>query len=142
MGAYDPIVLPAASTAMDWEAELGVVIGARIRNATAAQAGAAIAGYTVVNDVTARDWQRRSPQWLQGKTFEACTPVGADVVFDPITLVAYISQVITLVPGDIIATGTPGGVGHARTPPRYLRPGSEMITTIDGIGACHNVCKA
>jgi acylpyruvate hydrolase len=64
----------------------------------------------------------------------------ADLHFDPAALVAYISAIVTLVPGDLIATGTPGGVGHARKPPRYLRPGSEMVTRIDGIGQCRNVC--
>jgi len=137
------VELPAGSTQVDWEAELGVVIGEHVRHAGATRAAAAIAGYTVVNDVTARDFQFRSPQWLQGKTFERSTPVGpwlvvdegppggisctvdgelvqqadpADLVFGPAALVAYISQFITLVPGDLIVTGTPGGVGHARTP--------------------------
>ena len=74
VGARDPVTLPAGSAAVDWEAELGVVVGAELRHATVEQARAAIAGYTVVNDVTARDYQYRSPQWLQGKTFEASTP--------------------------------------------------------------------
>jgi acylpyruvate hydrolase len=169
VGAHDPVTLPAGSAAVDWEAELGVVVGAELRHATIEQARAAIAGYTVVNDVTARDFQYRSPQWLQGKTFEASTPVGpwlvtpelgedpvsheltctvdgelmqkadtADLVFDCATLLAYISQIITLVPGDLIATGTPGGVGHARKPPRYLTEGSELVTRIEGIGECRN----
>jgi acylpyruvate hydrolase len=170
IGAYDDIVLPAGSGAMDWEAELGVVIGAPVRHAGPAEARAAIAGYTVINDVTARDWQYRSPQWLQGKTFEATTPVGpwlvtagedepafdlscevdgelvqkantADLVFDPAALVAYVSQIVTLVPGDLIATGTPGGVGHARKPPRYLADGSVLTTRIDGVGECRNTCR-
>jgi len=170
IGANDPIALPSASQQIDWEAELGVVIGAPVRDATAEQASAAIAGYTVVNDVTARDWQNRTAQWLQGKSFEACTPIGpwlavsddgavpdaeitcsvdgevvqqarlSDLVFDPVALIEYISQVITLVPGDVIATGTPGGVGHARKPPRYLVDGTEMVTTIEGIGTCRNIC--
>ncbi|HKT00239.1 MAG TPA: fumarylacetoacetate hydrolase family protein [Rugosimonospora sp.] len=166
VGAYDPVLLPAGSTQVDWEAELGVVVGAPVRHATPEQARAAIAGYTVVNDVTARDFQYRTPQWLQGKTFEASTPVGpwlvvtgepggrelscvvdgelvqkadtGDLVFDPVALVAYLSQIITLVPGDLIATGTPGGVGHARKPPRYLAAGSELVTRIEGIGECRN----
>lgn len=170
VGAYDPIVLPAGSSAVDWEAELGVIIGAEVRHATPERARAAIAGYTVVNDVTARDFQYRSAQWLQGKTFEATTPVGpwlvtaepddaqlsreltctvdgelvqkadtADLVFDPVELVAYISTIVTLVPGDLIATGTPGGVGHARKPPRYLAAGTELVTRIGGLGECRNV---
>jgi acylpyruvate hydrolase len=166
VGARDPVELPAGSEQVDWEAELGVVIGARARHATPGQAAAAIAGYTVVNDVSARDFQFRSEQWLQGKTFERSTPVGpwlvvdedqpgeisctvggelmqradtADMVFDPVSLVAYISQFITLVPGDLIATGTPGGVGHARKPARYLAEGMELVTKISGVGECRNI---
>jgi acylpyruvate hydrolase len=164
VGAHDPIELPAASQQVDWEAELGVVVGAEVRHATVEQAAAAIAGYTVVNDVTARDFQYRSVQWLQGKTFERSTPVGpwlvtdvepgeiscavdgdvvqkadtADLVFGPADLVAYVSQIITLVPGDLIATGTPGGVGHARKPPRYLVEGSELVTRVEGVGELRN----
>ncbi|MGN9837295.1 fumarylacetoacetate hydrolase family protein [Nonomuraea sp. H19] len=168
IGAYDEVRLPAGSTAVDWEAELGVVVGDTVRHATREQAQAAIAGYTVVNDVTARDWQYRTTQWLQGKTWEASTPVGpwlvvgegagpyelscavdgeevqragtGDLVFDPAELISYLSAVITLRPGDLIATGTPGGVGHARRPPRYLKPGSVLVTKIDGIGECRNTC--
>lgn len=165
VGASDPIVAPAGSSQVDWEAELGVVIGAEVRHATPEQAAAAIAGYTVVNDVTARDFQFRSVEWLQGKTFERSTPVGpwlvtdaepgeiscevdgdvvqkadtADLVFTPAALVAYISRIITLVPGDLIATGTPGGVGHARKPPRYLVAGSTVVTRIEGVGELRNV---
>jgi acylpyruvate hydrolase len=171
VGAYDDIVLPSASDAMDWEAELAVVIGQTVRHATAEEARAAIAGYAVLNDVTARDWQYRSAQWLQGKTFEGTTPFGpvlvtadevtggldlvcevdgeqvqagttADLVFDPVALVAYISTVLTLSPGDVIATGTPGGVGHARDPKRYLADGSRLVTRIQGLGECRNVCRA
>ncbi|QJY49389.1 fumarylacetoacetate hydrolase family protein [Pseudonocardia broussonetiae] len=165
VGAHDPVELPAGSEQVDWEAELGVVVGAEVRHATPEQAAAAIAGYTVVNDVTARDFQYRSVEWLQGKTFERSTPVGpwlvvdegapgeitcevdgdvvqkadtSDLVFGPADLVAYISQIITLVPGDVIATGTPGGVGHARKPPRYLVEGSELVTRIEGVGELRN----
>ena len=165
IGAYDDIVLPASSTCMDWEAELGIVIGSPLRHGDLDQARAAIAGYTVVNDITARDWQYRTQQWLQGKTFEATTPVGpwlvtdvgdtapsttmicdvdgqrmqsadtGDLVFGPAQLVSYISTLITLVPGDLIATGTPGGVGHARKPPVYLEDGSRVVTRIEGSGS-------
>jgi acylpyruvate hydrolase len=169
VGAHDEIVLPQISDAVDWEAELGVVIGQTVRHATPAQALAAIAGYTAVNDVTVRDWQYRTTQWMQGKNFEATTPIGPhlvtdtnetgfrltcevdgevvqdantdDLVFDPAALVTYISTMITLSPGDIIATGTPGGVGHARTPPRYLSEGAVLTTRIEGIGECRNVCR-
>lgn len=174
IGPYDPVVLPAhAADAVDWEGEVAVVVGRTARRLTLAEAEEAIAGYAVLNDVTMRDFQYRTPQWLQGKTFEASTPVGpwlvvaepgeaprsrelsctvdgelvqradtADLVFDPVALVAYISRIITLVPGDLIATGTPGGVGHARKPPRYLAAGSELVTTIEGLGECRNVLRA
>jgi acylpyruvate hydrolase len=167
VGAHDDIVLPNASSQVDWEAELGVVVGAPLRYASVEQARDAIAGFTVVNDVTARDWQYRTLQWLQGKTFEATTPVGpwlvtdvdaastltcvvdgeevqradvSDLVFGPAELLAYVSTVITLFPGDLIATGTPGGVGHARKPAKYLREGSVVVTRVEGVGECENTC--
>lgn len=167
VGPYDPIVLPAhASDAVDWEGELAVVVGAEARRVDEAAAARAIAGYAVLNDVTMRDWQYRTPQWLQGKTFEATTPFGPwltvgqepptgelrtevdgevvqrtgvdDLVFGPAALVAYVSQVVTLRPGDVIATGTPGGVGHARDPRRYLAPGQVLTTTVAGLGELRN----
>jgi acylpyruvate hydrolase len=171
VGAYDDVVLPAASRAVDWEGELAVVIGSTVRHADVATAEAAIAGYAVLNDVTARDWQNRTVQWLQGKTFEATTPFGpelvtadeagtgldlvcavdgeqvqqantGDLVFSPVELVSYISTIVTLRPGDVIATGTPGGVGHARVPARYLESGSLLTTSITGLGECQNRCVA
>jgi acylpyruvate hydrolase len=169
VGAYDDVVLPTASEAVDWEAELAVVVGSTVRHADEQAAERAIAGYAVLNDVTVRDWQYRTLQWLQGKTFEATTPFGpelvtadeagsgldlsctvdgdrvqeantADLVFSPAALVAYISTIVTLQPGDVIATGTPGGVGHAREPKRYLQPGSTLITAIAGLGECRSTC--
>jgi acylpyruvate hydrolase len=172
VGAYDDVVLPAVSDAVDYEAELAVVIGRPVRHATPEQAQAAIAGYTVLNDVSARDWQFRTSQYLQGKTFERSTPLGpclvtpdelpdggweistvidgetrqhsttAELVFSAVDIVAYLSTVVTLNPGDVIATGTPGGVGHGRKPPRYLTDGAEMVTAIAGIGECRNTCRA
>ncbi|MET8354173.1 MULTISPECIES: fumarylacetoacetate hydrolase family protein [unclassified Micromonospora] len=171
IGAADDIALPAESDAADWEAELAVVIGSTVRRAIAEQAAAAIAGFSVLNDVTMRDWQYRTPQWLQGKTFEATTPFGpvlvtpdelpggvrpaltmtasvdgelmqkvdtAELVFTPAELVAYASAILTLRPGDVIATGTPGGVGYARTPRRYLGHDSRLVTEISGIGRLDN----
>jgi acylpyruvate hydrolase len=173
MGARDDLVLPAVSDRVDWEAELGVVIGQPLHRATAAEAAAAIAGYTVVNDVSMRDWQRRTLQWLQGKAFEHCSPAGpylvtrdelgnaddlelrcevdgtvmqrartSDLLFGPAEIAAYASQVITLRPGDLLVTGTPDGVGDARTPPVYLQPGNVLRTWIEGLGECVNRCVA
>jgi acylpyruvate hydrolase len=166
IGPHDPIALPAhAADTVDWEGEVAVVLGARARRLTAAQAERAIAGYTVINDVTVREHQYRTSQWLQGKTFESTTPFGpwltsgplagelrtevdgevvqqvdvGDMVFGPAELVAYISQILTLLPGDVIATGTPGGVGHARTPPRYLTAGQTLVTSVAGLGTLTNV---
>lgn len=171
IGAGDEIRLPPESRAVDWEAELALVIGAPVRRATEAAAEAAIAGFSVLNDVTMRDWQYRTRMWLQGKTFEATTPFGPylvtpdelpggvrprleltcrvdgelvqragtdDLVFDPVALVRYVSTIVTLAPGDVIATGTPGGVGHARQPPRYLTPGARLTTAITGLGELRN----
>lgn len=172
IGANDDIVLPAVSDKLDWEAELAIVIGAPVRHADGPAARAAIAGYTILNDVTARDWQRRTLQWLQGKSFEATTPLGpalvtpdevdgeaglaissavndevmqsdstAELIFKPVDLVRYVSEFVTLRPGDVIATGTPAGVGDGRTPPRYLHDGDLLVTTIEGLGACRNRCR-
>lgn len=174
IGAHDDIELPPeAPDAVDWEAELAVIVGSRLRRSSADEAATAIAGYTVLNDVTMRDWQYRTPQWLQGKTFESTTPFGptmvtpdeldgdvaldlscavdgevmqrantGDLVFSPARLLAYTSQILTLNPGDVIATGTPGGVGHARDPKSYLGNGSTLVTRIDGIGELRNTVTA
>jgi 2-keto-4-pentenoate hydratase/2-oxohepta-3-ene-1,7-dioic acid hydratase in catechol pathway len=146
------------------EGKLAVVIGKPVRNSSEAEAEDAIVGYAVLNDVTMRDFQYRTLQWLQGKTFENTTPFGpylvttdewtpgpamktvvdgdtvqevstGELVFSPAALISYFSQVITLNPGDVIAAGTPGGVGHARKPQRYLRNGSVLQTSIEGLGA-------
>lgn len=168
IGPFDEIALPShADSAVDWEAELAIVIGAPVRDADDESAAAAIAGYSVINDVTMRDYQNRTLQWLQGKTFEGTAPFGPflvtaddfspgphircavngetvqdaptdDLVFDPVALVGYISSIVTLQPGDVIASGTPGGVGHARTPARYLEDGDELVTEVDGIGILRN----
>jgi acylpyruvate hydrolase len=167
IGAFDPLTLPAESDQVDWEVELAVVVGRRVRRADAAAASEAIAGYSIINDVTMRDWQFRTPEWLQGKTFEATTPFGphlvtpdeiapdakisclvdsevvqdstiADLLFGPVDLVRYISTILTVDPGDVIATGTMGGVGHARTPPRYLQSGQTLVARIEGIGETVN----
>jgi acylpyruvate hydrolase len=174
--APDAIIeLGSESTAWDWEAELAIVIGQRVRRATAEQATAAIAGFSVINDITARDYQNRTMQWLQGKTWENTAPFGptmstpdelpggvrpsmrmtcsvngeivqdtdtGDLVFDPVALVQYVSTILTLNPGDVIASGTPGGVGHARKPPRYLNNGDVVVTDIEGLGRLENICRS
>ncbi|MEU1593411.1 fumarylacetoacetate hydrolase family protein [Streptomyces sp. NPDC005708] len=170
LGAGDDIAKPTETDALDWEVELAVVIGKAVRRADEQQAADAIAGFTVMNDISVRDWQFRTIEWTQGKIWEASTPVGPYVVtpdevggvrpslevktvvdgqvmqqddtgtllFDPVFLVRYISTVITLRPGDIIATGTPAGVGNARDPKVFLLPGNTVVTEISGLGACTN----
>lgn len=170
IGANDPIVKPAETDALDWEVELVVVLGKPVRRATEAEAVDAIAGFTVMNDVSVRDWQFRTIEWTQGKIWDSSTPVGPYVVtpdevggvrpalevetlvdgavvqhddtgtllFDPVHLVRYVSTIIRLDPGDMIATGTPAGVGHARDPKVYLVGGETVVTRIAGLGACTN----
>jgi acylpyruvate hydrolase len=166
IGPNDDLALPQESDAVDWEAELAVVIGKKGRRISEADAADHIAGYAVLNDVSMRDYQFRTVQWLQGKTWEKSTPFGPalvtrdefsgglmtsevdgeiqqqtptnDVVFTPEFLVSYISTIITLNPGDVIATGTPGGVGHAQDPKRYLQEGQILVTTIEGLGQLKN----
>jgi acylpyruvate hydrolase len=171
VGARDDILLPAVSDQADWEVELAVVIGAPARHVDEAAAAKTIAGYTVLNDVSVRDYQYRTMQWLQGKTFESTTPVGpcvvtpdevgdaadlevrcqvdgqlmqqgrtSDLLFSPAQVVSYLSRVVTLEPGDIISTGTPEGVGHARKPPLFLSDGQTLTTSIEGIGEMRNRC--
>jgi acylpyruvate hydrolase len=169
-GPYDDLVIPRVSAEVDWEVELGVVIGRPARRVDEAGAAACIAGYTVVNDISMRDWQWRTTQWDQGKNFEGSTPVGpfvvtgdeigdaadlevttrvdgqtmqtgrtCDLLFGPAAIVSYASQFTTLRPGDLIATGTPGGVGAGRDPKVFLAPGQVLETAIEGIGACRNL---
>jgi len=168
LGANDDIVVPVEDTTdVDWEGELVIVIGREVRRARGAEAEAAIAGYAAANDISMRDWQYRTTQWDQGKIWQATTPVGPvlatpeeipfqarittsvngevkqegeihDLVFGPAALVEYISTITTLRPGDLILTGTPGGVGHVRTPPEFLSPGDTVTVSIDGIGTLTN----
>ena len=173
MGPYDDLALPAVSNRVDWEAELGLIIGSPVYRASAAEAAHAIAGYTICNDVSMRDFQRRTLQWLAGKMFQRSTPAGpylvtpdevgnaadleigcsvdgetmqlartSDLLFGPADVVAYISQAITLRPGDLVLTGTTGGVGDARKPPVYLKPGQVLRTWVEGLGECVNRCVA
>lgn len=158
------------SDRVDWEAELAVVVGSRLFQANEAQAQAAIAGYTVANDVSMRDWQNRTLQWFQGKAFDATTPVGpvmltadeagisfdvkgfvngelvqsgntSTLVFGPAQLLSYISQFTVLRPGDLVLTGTPGGVGMGMKPPRFLHDGDVLTTEIAGIGILENIVR-
>ena len=171
IGARDPIQLPQASKAVDWEGELAFVIGRRVRNASADEAAAAIGGYTICNDVSMRDWQWRTSEWLQGKTWEGSTPLGpalvtpdevdhaadlllrcevdgevmqeartSDLLFKPADIVSYVSTIVTLEPGDVFSTGTPGGVGAGMQPARFLQPGQVVRTSIEGLGELVNEC--
>ncbi len=173
-GALDDLILPPSdlSTDIDWEGELAVVIGRPARNVARDAALEHIAGFTIMNDVSVRDWQRRTTQFLAGKANEALTPLGPklvttdqigdgsglaltttvngevkqdsstdQLVFDALDVVADLSRILTLDPGDVIATGTPGGVGAARTPPEFLQPGDEVRVTIEGLGEQVNRCR-
>ena len=169
IGPGDAIVLPADTEQPDYEAELGVVIGATAKQVSESEALGHVAGYTCLNDVSARDLQFRSSQWMLGKAIDTFLPMGpwlvtADEIPDPqalrircrlndeqvqdssteqmvfgvAELVAFISRTMTLVPGDVIATGTPPGVGFAQTPPRFLQGGDEVTIEIERIGALTN----
>jgi 2-keto-4-pentenoate hydratase/2-oxohepta-3-ene-1,7-dioic acid hydratase in catechol pathway len=164
-GPYDPIQVPKASQAIDWEAELVFVIGKRCRHVPKESAHEAIFGYACGNDISVRDWQFHTPQWLVGKSFDTHAPIGpwivtADEIGDPHALgirclvngetkqnsntknlvfdcfdqIAYLSQAMTLEPGDMIFTGTPGGVGQSMKPPQFLRAGDVVRVEIDKIG--------
>lgn len=166
-GPYDPIIYPNVVEQLDYEIELGVVIGQRCRNVKAADARAVIAGYLVTNDVSARDWQKRSPTFTLGKSFDSHGPIGpwlttADEIADPLKLemrlsvngqtrqkmttgdmiydiyqqIEYLSTVMTLEPGDILATGTPSGVGVALG--KLLQVGDVVRAEIDQLGHIEN----
>lgn len=168
-GPYDDVAVPGyAATQLDWEAELAVVIGKTARRVHSGDAAAHIAGYAVINDYTMRDYQFRTLQWDQGKIFEKTAGFGPfldtdyqlgstiqthlngevmqsaktdDLVFGPVALVEYISHITTLRPGDVIITGTTGGVGHARKPARYIQDGDSVEVTIDGLGTVRNTTR-
>jgi 2-keto-4-pentenoate hydratase/2-oxohepta-3-ene-1,7-dioic acid hydratase in catechol pathway len=169
IGPGDDIVLPKVSKSPDYEAEFAFVIGVGGRQIAAEDWRKHIFGYTMVNDVSARDYQRATTQWLMGKTFDTFAPMGpwivtADEIADPHNLdiqleidgeilqnsntrelifkipelIAFLSSVFTLESGDIVSTGTPAGVGVARNPQRFLRPGEEVTVRIAGIGELAN----
>ncbi|WFP49415.1 fumarylacetoacetate hydrolase family protein [Methylomonas sp. EFPC3] len=165
IGPAAAIHIPPISDKVDYEGELAIVIGQRCKNVPAERAVEVIAGYTIGNDVTVRDWQARTPTWTLGKSFDTHGPLGpwlitADEIADPhnlslktwvdgelrqnantgemifncYELIAYLSQVMTLEPGDVISTGTPAGVGVKMKPRGYLKPGQTVRIQIEGIG--------
>ena len=168
LAPYADLVRPALTERFDFEGELGIVIGAGGRYIPADKAMDAIAGFTVLNDASARDWQRAASQWTAGKNFDGTMPLGPEIVtpdevnvldvalttvlngqvmqsartsqmiVDIPRAVEFFSSFTTLRPGDVIATGTPGGVGFARTPPVWLEPGGVIEVTIEGVGTIRN----
>lgn len=173
-GPTDPIPFdPQVSDKIDWEVELAVIIGKEGKNILAEQAMEYVFGYTVLNDISARDLQRQGKQYFKGKSLDGSCPMGpwivtADevpnphdlnirclvnnvekqasntrhMIFDIPATIAYLSRGMTLLPGDIIATGTPDGVGFARTPPEFLHPGDVVTSIVEGIGELRNVVTA
>jgi 2-keto-4-pentenoate hydratase/2-oxohepta-3-ene-1,7-dioic acid hydratase in catechol pathway len=172
-GPYAPVQLPRVSDKLDYEAELAFVIGKRIRHATAETARQAIAGYCCANDVSVRDFQFHSTQFIVGKSFDTHCPFGpwlttadeiadpqklgirctvngetrqdsntAEMVFSVYQMVEYLSQAMTLEPGDVILTGTPAGVGAVRTPRLYMKAGDVVRVDIDGLGHIENRIEA
>lgn len=167
VGPFDEVEKPQASDKMDYEIELGVVIGKRCRHIAAKDAASVIAGYLIVNDVSARDWLHKSPTFTLGKSFDTFGPIGpwlttADEIADPLALemklyindelrqhslsgdmiynlyqqIEYLSTVMTLEPGDILATGTPSGIGAPKE--LFLKPGDVMRLEIEGLGKIEN----
>jgi acylpyruvate hydrolase len=170
IGAGQPIVLPPESEAVDYEAELAFVIGREVRRSSSLEA---VAGYTLANDVSMRDYQNRTHQWLVGKAWASSTPLGPFLVtpeevgdphaldislelngermqhsntsrfiFDIPTLIATISEVVPLVPGDVVLTGTPEGVGYRRDPPVLLKDGDRVVVEIERVGRLENPVAA
>jgi 2-keto-4-pentenoate hydratase/2-oxohepta-3-ene-1,7-dioic acid hydratase in catechol pathway len=167
-GPYADLVRPAMTSCFDYEGELGVVIGTGGRYIKAHDAMAAVAGFVVLNDATAREWQLAATQWTAGKNFDGTMPVGPELVtpdevditdaavttrlngqvmqsartsqmiIDVASAIEFFSSFTTLSPGDIIATGTPGGVGFARKPPVWLQPGDLIEVTVEGVGTIRN----
>ncbi len=167
-GPRDPVHLPRVSSALDYEGELGFVIGRRCRHVPRARAHEVIAAYCVVNDFSVRDWQLRIPTWTMGKSFDTHGPLGPwlttpdeidphglrlrtwvngelrqdsstkQLIFDAAAIVEHLSTAFTLEPGDVVATGTPGGVGIAMKPPRLLAVGDRVRVEIEGLGVLEN----
>jgi len=170
LGPHDDLLLPPESTQVDYEGELAVVIGTEGRRIAPERAIDHVAGFCVANDVTMRDYQYKTHQWLQGKAWEASTPLGpylvtpeevgevaglhitltlngqtmqsaslAQLMFDVPTLVSRVSEIATLLPGDVILTGTPGGVGFRRDPQVFLAPGDRVAVEVSGVGRIENL---
>jgi 2-keto-4-pentenoate hydratase/2-oxohepta-3-ene-1,7-dioic acid hydratase in catechol pathway len=173
VGPTEPIVLPEASKAVDYEGELAVVIGTRCKNVPEEDALRHVAGGMALNDVSARDLQNQTGQWLSGKAIDTFAPCGPalvtvdelgdlqdlgistelngqlvqesntrEMIFSVTYAVAYLSRLMTLAPGDIIATGTPAGIGSTREPPLLLADGDVVSVTVDGVGSLRNPVKA
>ena len=169
IGPGDAIEIPSASAMVDYEGELAFVIGTRCRHVRAADAPSVIAGYTIVNDVSVRDWQMRSQTMTMGKSFDTHGPMGPcivtadelgdphslrlqtwvngeqrqdaktdDLIFDCFDMVEHLSTAFTLEVGDVIATGTPAGVGMAMQPPGWLTAGDTVRIEIEGVGVLEN----
>ncbi|MBM3774388.1 MAG: fumarylacetoacetate hydrolase family protein [Acidobacteria bacterium] len=173
IGPGDNIVLPRNSVKPDYEAEFAVVIGRGGRHIAAGSWKEHVFGYTILNDVSARDYQMATSQWMIGKTFDTFAPIGPwvvsaedipdphaldislaingqvlqksntrELIFRVPDLIAHLSGVFTLEPGDVISTGTPSGVGFSHKPPRWLRPGDDVAVRVEGIGELRNRCVA
>jgi 2-keto-4-pentenoate hydratase/2-oxohepta-3-ene-1,7-dioic acid hydratase in catechol pathway len=169
VGPGAPIVMPLVSEQVDYEGELGVIIGRRSKGVPAARWLDAVAGFTVVNDVSVRDWQAHSPTFTMGKSFDSHCPCGpflvtpdevvdagalslrtwvngelrqeastSDLIFGCPEMIEYLTTVFPLEPGDVLATGTPSGVGMGFDPPRWLRPGDTVRIEIEGLGVLEN----
>jgi len=171
IGPGAPVIRPAGIVKLDWEVEIAIVIGRTMRNVSEAEALSFVAGYTVLNDISAREFQFdvAPPQTTFAKSHDSFTPMGPalvtadefgaptdvelwctvngtemqrgntrDMIFDCATILSYISRFATLEPGDVVATGTPAGVGHFRTPPVYLTPGDVVACSVAGIGTLEN----
>ena len=173
-GPNDPVVLPRGSTKADWEVELAVVIGRRAQYISQEEALGVIAGYSIMNDVSEREYQlERDGQWLKGKSFDTFAPLGpwlvtpdevpdpqnlrlwlnvngdsrqdgktSDMIFGVSNIISTISRYMTLMPGDVIPTGTPPGVGLGRTPPMFLKPGDVIDLGVEGLGEQRQEVKA
>ena len=170
---HAPFHMPRVSTALDYEGELGIVIGRRCRHVPRERAREVIAGYTIVNDVSVRDWQMRVPTMTMGKSFDTHCPMGPwivtsdelpdphgldlktwvngelrqssntkQLIYDCFALIEHLTTVFTLEPGDLISTGTPGGVGVAMKPPKFLKVGDVVRIAIEGIGEIENAVVA